>query len=275
MTEEPCQPPLPRIVNSPADREFRALARAQCLDPDDTWVGGYVTYEWSHGRHVIESSGIPIAGAKVLEFGCNVGATSIVLALLGARVKGIDVEPALLGLARLNAARYGVEATTDFLAVEDTRFLPFAEQEFDVIVCNSVLEYVPRSIRRDVQREMDRTLRRGGTVFVSGTSNRLWPKEVHSGRWIVNYIPEAVDRLVSRCPSRQRGMWPWEIRRGWSDYENLDLHDLGRSYLAARRRIGASGTKYAILRWATVTLAALGLWVGLLTPSMAVTLKKR
>jgi SAM-dependent methyltransferase len=238
-------------------------------------VGGYVEYEWSHGRHVIESSGISLAGAKVLEFGCNVGATSIVLALLGARVTGIDVQPGVVGLASLNATRYGVGAVTDFLALADTRRLPFADQEFDMIVCNSVLEYIPRPIRRDVQQEMDRTLRRGGVVFVTGTSNRLWPREVHSGRWIVNYLPEAVDRLVRPSRSRQRGMWPWEIRQGWSGYENLDLHDRGRAYLTARRRMGASGTKYTVLCCATVTLATLGLWTGLLAPSMAVTLRKR
>jgi SAM-dependent methyltransferase len=274
MSEERCRTSLPRIVDLAADGEFRALARTQGLDPDGTWVGGYVEYEWSHGRHVIETSGIPLAGAKALEFGCNVGATSIVLALLGARVTGIDVDPGIVGLATLNATRYGVGAVTDFFALEDTRRLPFADQEFDMIVCNSVLEYIPRPIRREVQQEMDRTLRRGGVVFVTGTSNRLWPREVHSGRWIVNYLPEALDRLVRPARSRQRGMWPWEIRHGWSTYENLDLHDQGRSYLTARRRMGANGMKYTVLRWTTVNLATLGLWMGLLAPSMAVTLRK-
>ena len=121
MSEERCRTSLPRIVDLAADGEFRALARTQGLDPDGTWVGGYVEYEWSHGRHVIETSGIPLAGAKALEFGCNVGATSIVLALLGARVTGIDVDPGIVGLATLNATRYGVGAVTDFFALEDTR----------------------------------------------------------------------------------------------------------------------------------------------------------
>lgn len=48
--------------------------------------------------------------------------------------------------------------------------------------CNSVLEYVQLRHLADLLLEIDRVLAPGGVLLVLGTSNRLWPREVHSGR---------------------------------------------------------------------------------------------
>ena len=83
----------PRIVSAAADAAFAAQARGMNLRPDDRWVGGYVDYEWDHLRHILEAAAIAFPATSALEFGCNVGATAIVLERLGARVTGIDVSP--------------------------------------------------------------------------------------------------------------------------------------------------------------------------------------
>ena len=153
--------PAPKICNSEAREQFRAAARRLALDPDNLWVGGYVDYEWHHSRHVLETAGVTVPGAKALEFGCNFGATSIMLAALGACVTGVDVNADYLELARLNIACYGLEQRVAVLHVPDATRLPFDDGHFDLITCNSVLEYVPHAILGSVQRELDRVLKPG------------------------------------------------------------------------------------------------------------------
>ena len=263
-------------ITSPAALEiFRGMARAYAFDPDSTWVGGYVRYEWAHARHIFESRQMPLAGARVLEFGCNLGATSIVLAALGAQVTGVDVNPELIELARANAACYDTPGQAKFMHVADTTALPFDDQAFDLISCNSVLEYVPHSLLHRVQKEIDRTLKIGGLIFITGTSNRLWPREVHSRKWLTNYLPRAWDAILYGGKEIKRGVFPWEILHGFGAYENLDWRDGGRAFLESRRRMGMSEHKLKLLALANRALHPAGLTAGLMTPSFSMTLRKR
>src|SRR5262249_11833704 len=124
------EPQAPMVRNTVARDQFRSAARRFSLDPDNRWVGGYVDLQWDRGRHVFECSGIPIVRAEALEFGCNIGATSIVLAVLGAHVTAVDIDSRYVELARLNAASYGVEDRIDFLHLTDTTRLPFPDGFF-------------------------------------------------------------------------------------------------------------------------------------------------
>lgn len=253
-----------KIEDQEADARFRRLAVQGGLNPDDPWVGGYVDYEWTHARYIFEPL-IP-RGPRVLEFGCNVGATSVVLARLGADVTGVDVNAWCVELARANAGRYGVRA--DFLHLEDTRRMPFETASFDLVSSNSVLEYVPRHMLGEVQREIDRVLKPEGLVVVTGTSSRLWPKEVHSRRWS-NWIPR------SWAPALQRGISPWQVRSGFVRYEDLGVSDRGRWLIEAKRQMGFPVWSCRLMRLAGTALAPLGVSAGMLTPSIALLLRKK
>ena len=80
-------------------------------------------------------------GRRVLEFGCNIGASSVVMAHLGRRIciVACDISETFLTLARLNAARYGVSDAIQFVRLQEGARLPFGDSTFDVITCNSVL----------------------------------------------------------------------------------------------------------------------------------------
>jgi len=105
----------------------------------------------------------------------------------------------------------------------------------------------------------------------AGTSNRLWPREPHSGRWLTNYVPRAFDSMLFRSRTGpQRGLWPWEILRGFGRCDNLDLADRGHAFLAARRAAGMARAKYLTLKLAIPMLRAFGIWAGLLIPSISI-----
>lgn len=260
-----------RIIDGQADLRFRSLARCLRLDPDHPWIGGYAEYEWRQSRHLFDRLRPSMEGKSVLEFGCNVGATAIVLAALGARVTAVDISKRMLVLARANARRYGAKITFAHCPSGDR--LPLGDETFDFVVCNSVLEYVAPDLLKPVQRELDRVLRPQGILVITGTSNRLWPREVHSGQWLVNYLPPAFDRLLFRADGVQRGVFPWQLTE-FAGYTNMDLEDGCQAYLESRARMGSSKTSMGLLRAASAFSGAVGVSVGLLTPNICVTLKK-
>lgn len=251
---------------SASQREFDSLARSIGFDPEDLWVGGYAEYEWHHLRHLLEAYSIAIDGADVLEFGCNVGGSSVVLAALGARLTAVDIDPNMVSLTSANLARHGLEA--NILHVADTRMMPIADASFDFILANSVFEYVEPAYLSAIIRELHRLLRPGGKLLVCGTASRLTLRERHSGRWLVNYLPRAFDRLVGR--PLQRGLNPFRLARATSRLFSDDTSDgwaLGRELIHGR--LSRSAETVQKLGRAT------GRSPGWLTPYIEVLLRKR
>ncbi len=262
------------VVDPEADRRYAALIAERGLDPDGAFEGRYAEWEWNHGRHMFDSLVEPAEGKTVLEFGCHYGGTAVVLAALGAKVTAIDPDAACFDVARVNAARYGVEADIQFLHVPDTRRMPFESASFDWVSCNGVLDYVPRELLADVQAEIGRVLKPGGLLFAAGTSNRLWPREVHTRRWLVNYLPRALDGLLPGPPPR-RGVSPAQLLRGFGDFDDLTAADGGRLYVEMKTRTGLAGPALAALSLGGRCLDWVGLSPGMLAPSTLFILRKR
>ena len=248
---------------------FEIKARALGLDPSDPWVGGYVEYEWTHLRHLIEALPTQISGARVLEVGCNLGASAVVLSQLGAVVTAFDVSADFVELAQLNALQYG-QVDIAFDHIQDSRSLPYANHQFEMICCNSVLEYVPVACQQSLISELSRVLSPRGLMLITGTSNRLWPREVHSQRWFINYLPSAFDVLLGSSP--QRGLFPWRLREAFGKtFLNLDT-GLARGHFARSRT--AMGMSPSVLRGILMAARTLQVGPGFLTPSMSCVLQK-
>lgn len=263
----------PRLVSEAAQAAFEVQARKMGLDPANVWIGGYVDYEWNRLRPILAAYGITVAGQRVLEFGSNVGASSVVFSLDGARVQGVDVAAEYIELARANAARYGREDIA-FLHVPDTRQLPFEDGCFDLIACNSVLEYVHPDQLAEIQRELDRVLKPGGLILVTGTSSRLWPRETHSQRWFTNYLPRFIDPWIAGATGLTRGVSPWAIRYGFGPgYRNLDQEDGGQAFIKAR---AAMKPRYDTAAHRTIAwiAARIGVGPGLLMNNISCVLRK-
>lgn len=264
----------PSIVDGDADRLFRSLVTRRGLDPDSRFAGGYVAWEWAHARHLFDGGGAPVAGRAALEFGCNMGATAIVLAALGAEVTAIDPDAGMVEIARANAARHGLSDRIHFAVVPDTTRLPFASGSFAVVSCNSVLEYVPEDELSFVLREIDRVLAPGGVVAVLGSSNHLWPREQHSRRWLRHYLPRALDRFAKGAPPR-RGITAASVRRVLRGYDDRLAAGGGRLFVDLKARMGAAAWKLGIARPAARILAGAGISPGAVGPTITMLLQKR
>jgi SAM-dependent methyltransferase len=255
---------LPAVDRAgPAQRGFEDAARAAGMDPADRWVDGYAAYEWDHLRLALDAYGIAVTGRDVLELGCNVGGSSVVLAALGARLSGVDVDPAMPPIAAANLERHGLSG--DIRLVEAGDALPFADQSFDLALANSVLEYIEPPLLDATIAELHRVLRPGGLLFICGTASRLALRERHSGRWLVNFLPKIADRIVGR--PLQRGLPPWRLARALS----------GRFVQSGGKRNWLD-TRHAIHGRVSLPVRAyamLGRRAGWLAPYIELSLRKR
>jgi SAM-dependent methyltransferase len=256
---------MPAIVNGTADTRFREHLRAMQIKPGK-FSDDYVEYEWHHARHIyskyLHSTG------KGLEFGCHLGASAVVLALMEQRVTAVDINERYCRLTELNADRYGVADRIDTICVPDTTSLPFADASFDWVSCNSVLEYVPSNVLPRIQKEIMRVLRWNGLIFVLGTSNRLWPYEIHSRRWCVNYLSDAL------FPG-PRGTRPVALRKNFEPSQDLQLQDCGRLFVQAKAEMGMSPLGIRTITAAGRLAAAFGLSIGMLMPNICMVLRKQ
>ena len=109
----------------------------------------------------------PLApGERVLDLGCGAGTDSLVAAqMIGpqGRVSGLDMIPEMLAKARSAAAEMG--ATSVELLEGEAESLPFADEAFDVVLSNGVIDLIPD--KDAVFAEIHRVLAGGGRIQVA------------------------------------------------------------------------------------------------------------
>ena len=105
-------------------------------------------------------------GERVLDLGSGAGTDSLVAAEMVGRegcVTGIDMTPEMLGRARAAAAELQAE-NVEFVEADAER-LPFADESFDVVISNGVIDLIPD--KDAVFAELFRVLRPGGRIQIA------------------------------------------------------------------------------------------------------------
>jgi len=173
-----------------------------------------------------------LQGASVVDVGCGGGILSESLARAGAEVKGIDVAPKVLAIAKLHLHESGLDVdyaqkTAEVLATE----MP---GQFDVVTCMEMLEHVPdpASIIASVQA----LLKPGGQGFFS-TLNRT-PRAFALGIVAAEHIARLLPRGTHRY---DRFIRPSELCR-WLRESGLEVNDIsGLHYNPITRSVMLGG----------------------------------
>ena len=150
---------MPRLAAEQRFHDRQAAARAASFaDPGDLrfredW---YLDHEtWVRPAFARLE---PLAGARLLDFGCGHGMGSVVAARRGAAVTAFDLSPGYLAEAARRAAANDVAVS--FLQADGER-LPFADASFDRVWGNAILHHLDPG---RAARELYRVLRPGGVA---------------------------------------------------------------------------------------------------------------
>lgn len=179
---------------------------------------GYVQHDlkWSLLAYVDEAE---FADARILDFGCGSGSSSMTLArmLPTARITGIELEERLLSVARARAQFYRCD-NLNFVKAAAPSQLPPDVGLFDFIVLSAVYEHLLPVERKALMPRLWRQLKPGGVLFLNGTPNRHFPLEMHTtGLPFINYLPDKWAHWAARHLSRrnlERCSWNELLRAG-------------------------------------------------------------
>lgn len=160
---------------------------------------GHPSYIWRSGQdrrlNQIQRY-VRLEGRRILDVGCGIGMYVEQFRRFSDQVFGVDVDPEKIAEA---------SETLPNLQVAPAEHLPFADNSFDVILLNEVIEHVDDDRLSIV--EAYRCLSPGGHILIYAP-NRLYPFETHGfylfGRYyfrllpIVNWLPHAIRDVF--CP---------------------------------------------------------------------------
>jgi SAM-dependent methyltransferase len=186
------------------------------MDPKTMWGSGNFAAVAERileaGELVVDRAGVA-PGKDVLDVACGTGNATIPAARAGARVTGLDFAPALLDIAREQAADAMVEI--DFVE-GDAQELPFGDASFDAVVSTFGHMFAPDHAR--AAAEMKRVLRPAGAIAVA-----CWMPEGAIGR-----MSATIAELVPPPPGGQPPLlWGTEehVRELWGEAE-FERHEI-------------------------------------------------
>lgn len=140
-----------------------------------------------HAERLVQLAN-PQPGQYYLDIGCGNGAAPIYIARkFQLEVTGVDIDPEQIALAKSSSE--GMK-NIRFLAL-DSRDLPFADSEFDIVFTNKVIHHIPGWQKAMV--EMIRVLRPGGHLIYA---DFILPS-------IVARLGEALSRGSAGFPTRK------------------------------------------------------------------------
>lgn len=136
-------------------------------------------------------------GSRVLDVGCGVGMTAAYLAkTIGCHVTGIDLREGMIARSNERAEREGVTDKVSF-RVADAAALPFDDDAFDVVMCESVLALVED--QPQVLAEMRRVLKTGGRLGITEAAWMMLPTEE-----LLNQLKSAFGHMEIHSPAGWR-----------------------------------------------------------------------
>ena len=134
---------------------------------------------------------LPNKNAKILELGCCMGRLMITLKELEiTNIKGVDIEPEFIKIAKNEGL--------DVIQSDILDFLRNSDEKFDAIYCFDVIEHIDKELQEELFIELNRHLNNEGFVAIK-TINALSPTASYF-RYIdlthkLSYTPDTLEFL--------------------------------------------------------------------------------
>ena len=217
----------------------------------DTFVAGL---EWMWGEGFLSPggadevarivAGAPIAGARVLDVGCGLGAIDLLLVerFGAAHVTGIDVETPLVARAAARVAAAGLSHRISIRKVSPGPF-PFDDRAFDVVFSKDSMIHIPD--KPALFAEVCRVLAPGGWMLVGDWfGNGLEPTRAMR-EWLdavgLTFTLESIEASAALAAEGGFVDVQWQDRNAW--YAEAMAEEIaalsGENYPRLVERLGA------------------------------------
>jgi ubiquinone/menaquinone biosynthesis C-methylase UbiE len=137
---------------------------------------------------------------KALDFGCGAGRLSQALTDYAGEVVGVDVSAPMLDTAR----KLDPGGRCRFVLNQEPDLKLFADNEFDLIYSDLVLQHLPRGLIERYLGELVRVLEPGGVAVLSCTTRPLWTFKGVIWRFAPGALVRLGQRTVLRYPAPMR-----------------------------------------------------------------------
>ena len=226
---------LTEIANSNIDAD--EVAKFEAMAP--IWWDKNGVQKALHDINVLRVDYInthcPLAGKNVLDVACGGGILSEAMAILGARVTGIDAGRAPLAVARLHLEESGLQVSYELATAEE--YAATQPDCFDVVTCLELLEHVPQP--SSVVAACKKMVKPGGDIFFA-TLNRN-PKSFLFAIIGAEYILKLVRKGTH---TYRKFVKPSELEN-WGKASGLHLLDLtGLHYNPFTRKYSMGGNTH-------------------------------
>lgn len=183
----------------------------------------YIKYFKTSKRYVEQLKRfLTLNGSNALDSAGGGGGFAVALALAGANVTFVDVNPSDIRLSRQAAREHKVDNINFILA--DVRKLPLKTSTFDICIHRTMWGSSIATRADKALRENWRTLRGGGIMYLS-TYNRLFPIDFYETKlWFINYMPRRLALLYGKLCGRlapETGIQRYGILTYWNVIQAL------------------------------------------------------
>lgn len=151
--------------------------------------GAYYERRKLYGAVLAELLSQPLAGCRVLDYGCGVGEWGVLMATEGAHATLLDLSPVAIEIGLRRAAANGVSPLVRGSARDAADLSCFGDGEFDLIYASAALHHTlkyPHALD-----ELLRVLRPGGRLILAETyGNNLVLNAMRRLRWRLSRQPD-------------------------------------------------------------------------------------
>ncbi len=174
-----------------------------------------------------------LKGKEVLDVGCGGGILSEGIAVLGAKVTGIDMGERPLQVAELHTLESGVQVTYRRVPVEE--LAAESPARFDVVTCMEMLEHVPEPA--SVVTACARLVRPGGFVFFSTLNRNLksYLLAIIGAEYILNMLPRGTHDYGRFIKPSELDAWVRAAGMHIQDITGMTYNPLTDTYRLADR----------------------------------------
>ncbi len=125
---------------------------------------------------------LPVGDSYWLDAGCGTGVMSLLIASKGGKVLAVDASENMLEIAKESSQEFSDQIS--YSPIESVESLPYEDNQFDGIVCSSVLEYLQKP--KQCLAEFHRVIKPQGHLIISVPNSRSIVRQMHGLRFHIS-----------------------------------------------------------------------------------------